>query len=259
MNRVRGRPPGLPFYSQIKPYSRPVNNEGLQLGRPLQDATMIEDVTRPAIESTELCADGEPLDRDITVEKSGEQIALNLKDAAFALGKSMRALERSLSGKWGNKLPDGWTSRKVIVEDREEWQVLPPPGYNLDGLVEHKRSIDYTPVDANGTEQLIETRQLVSKATSKFNFGRPMIELHLLRELASTQKELNEERRAHLEDLRLLAEAQSSMRLLQDRASETAALKAELLAAQKDLISLKDQYQRVLNMPWWKRIFTSNP
>jgi hypothetical protein len=104
------------------------------------------------------------------------------------------------------------------------------------------------------------TRQIISRAASKLAFAaKPMMELHLLRELAATHIELSEERRAHLEDLRLLSEMRASMRLLQDNANETAKLKEELLEAQKDLIALKNQYQQVLNMPWWKRIFTNKP
>lgn len=222
---------------------------------------MIEDVTKPVIEPFELYSDYElSAEPHISVERSGEPpTALNLKDAAFALGKSMRALERSLSGKWGNKLPDGWSAKKIIVDNNEEWQITPPPGFNLDGLIEHNRASGNTIVETNREQPASTTRQILSKAASKLAFAKPMMELHLLRELAATHKELSEERRAHLEDLRLLSELQSSMRLLQVNAAETATLKAELLEAQKDLIALKNQYQEVLNMPWWKRIFVGNP
>lgn len=222
---------------------------------------MIEDVTKPIIEPFELYSDYElSSEPHISVERNGEPpTSLNLKDAAFALGKSMRALERSLSGKWGNKLPDGWSAKKIIVDNNEEWQITPPPGFNLDGLVEHHRSSDNRIVETNREQPVSSTRQILSKAASKLAFAKPMMELHLLRELSATHKELSEERRAHLEDLRLLSELQSSMRLLQVNAVETATLKAELLEAQKDLIALKNQYQEVLNMPWWKRIFVGNP
>jgi len=223
---------------------------------------MIEDATKPVIEPFELYSEYElgPEPR-MSVERNGDQpIVLNLKDAAFALGKSMRALERSLSGKWGNKLPDGWTARKVIVDDNEEWQITPPPGFNLNGLVDrnHHSSEDNI-IETDRQQTPSPARQIISKAASKLAFAKPMVELHLLRELAATHKELSEERRAHLEDLRLLSELQSSMRLLQVNATETANLKSELLEAQKDLIALKNQYQEVLNMPWWKRIFVSKP
>ncbi|MBS2000242.1 MAG: hypothetical protein JST44_01980 [Cyanobacteria bacterium SZAS LIN-5] len=225
---------------------------------------MIEDATKPVIEPFEIYPDYElKAEPQISVERNMEQpVTLNLKDAAFALGKSMRALERSLSGKWGNKLPDGWTARKVIIDDSEEWEITPPLGFNLQALYDHNRETERSVVEANGeTPQSSPstTRQIISKAASKLAFAKPMMELHLLRELAATHKELSEERRAHLEDLRLLSELQSSMRLLKDNAQETAKLKEELIAAQKDLIALKNQYQEVLNMPWWKRIFVGKP
>lgn len=226
---------------------------------------MIEDATKPVIEPFELYAEYElNSESQISVERNGElPVTLNLKDAAFALGKSMRALERSLSGKWGNKLPDGWTARRVIVDNEEEWEITPPPGFNLRALHEHNRESEPEIVEANrepGKENAPSTtRQLLSRAASKFAFAKPMMELHLLRELAATHKELSEERRAHLEDLRLLSELQSSMRLLQDNASQTAKLKEELIGAQRDLIALKNQYEQVLSMPWWKRIFIGKP
>jgi hypothetical protein len=230
---------------------------------------MIEDATKPNIEPFELYDDfnadlSEQYQRSaaancaVSVERSAEPVMLDLKDAAYVLGKSMRALERSLSGKWGNKLPDGWSAKKAIVNENEEWQIMPPVGFNLDGLVEHKRNYAQR-TGENGREQAFwPSRQLITKAATKLAFGKP-IELHLLRELAATHKELSEERRAHLDDLRLLAELQSSMRLLEINAADTANLKADLLEAQKDLISLKNQYQLVLNMPWWKRIFVNKP
>ncbi len=222
---------------------------------------MIEDVTKPVIEPFELYSDFElNAEPYLSVERNGEPpTSLNLKDAAFALGKSMRALERSLSGKWGNKLPDGWSAKKIIVDNNEEWQITPPPGFNLEGLVQHNRPSENKIVESNREQPVSSTRQILSKAASKLAFAKPMMELHLLRELAATHKDLSEERRAHLEDLRLLSELQSSMRLLQVNAVETATLKAELIEAQKDLIALKNQYQEVVNRPWWKRIFVGNP
>jgi hypothetical protein len=216
---------------------------------------MIEDATRPVIEPFELY-DEDDSQPHVCVEPSYESVALDLKDAAYLLGKSMRALERSLSGKWGNKLPDGWSARKIIVNDSEEWQISPPPGFNLDGLSEHKRSQSNRPSESGKEQTFWPSRQVITKAATKLAFGKP-IELQLLRELAATHKELSEERRAHLEDLRLLAELQSSMRLLEVNAADTANLKSELIEAQRDLIALKNQYQKIVSLPWWKRIFVS--
>ncbi|HEY9733824.1 MAG TPA: hypothetical protein V6C89_18080 [Drouetiella sp.] len=216
---------------------------------------MIEDATRPVMESFEMDDDQSAELPEFSMEHSEQPVTLNLKEAAFALGKSMRALERSLTGKWGNKLPDGWTARKAIVDGVEEWQIMPPPGYHIEGLVEQKRSELSKASEVAAREQSIfPSREALTRAASKFSLGKPL-ELQLLRELAATHKELSEERRAHLEDLKTLAELQSSMRLLETKATETATLKAELLAAQKDLIDLRNQYQEVLQTPWWKRIF----
>lgn len=77
----------------------------------------------------------------------------------------------------------------------------------------------------------------------------------LLRELAQCQKELAVERRARLEDLKLINEMQSSMRLLEDHCRETRTLKEELVEAQVLLIEHKKQYQEFLQLPWWKRLF----
>lgn len=79
--------------------------------------------------------------------------------------------------------------------------------------------------------------------------------LHLLRELASAHKELALERQQHLQDLRLLLDLQSSIKLLENNTQQTSLLKTELLEAQKDLIDLKNKYQQLLNRPWWKRLF----
>lgn len=38
--------------------------------------------------------------------------ALTLDEASYILGKSIRAIERSIHGKWGNRLPEGWQAEK---------------------------------------------------------------------------------------------------------------------------------------------------
>ena len=42
--------------------------------------------------------------------------ALTIDEASSILGKSIRALERSIAGKWGNKLPEGWHARKMKID-----------------------------------------------------------------------------------------------------------------------------------------------
>ena len=81
----------------------------------------------------------------------------------------------------------------------------------------------------------------------------------LLRELNNVQKELSEERRMHLEDLRIMSEMQGSMRMLEMKSSQTAMLKDELLDATRTLQEHKRQYQEFLELPWWKRLFRTAP
>ena len=202
---------------------------------------------------------------DLSLERSAQIASLSLKEAALILGKSMRALERSLSGKWGNRLPDGWTARKQIVDGEEQWRVLPPPEFKVDHLLAEIRKnggrslkeefIASFQKDTGGSSQ----RSIWSKGANELVLGRPLEIVQLLRELAIAHKTLAEEQRAHMEDLRLLSEVQSSMRLLQVNATDTAQLKSELLEAQKDLVDLKTSYLELLNMPWWMRIFKKMP
>jgi len=185
-------------------------------------------------------------------------ITLTVRQAAEALGKSLRAVERSLIGKWGNKLPDGWTARKVYTETGVEWRIIPPPGFKVRKL----EGDGETPPERSGLlERLIE-RSGPDWGLSAADDYQPTIVIdrtdeveRLLRELVNAQNELNTERRLHLEDLRLLAELQGSVRLLESKAGETQLLKDELKQAQAEFGKLKDDYLALLNLPWWKRLF----
>ena len=76
---------------------------------------------------------------------------LSIAEAARMLGRSPRAVERSILGRWGNKLPEGWTGRKVRIDGQDEWRVVPPPGFR----VKHSRKA-YSTKDSNepqGAEQ----------------------------------------------------------------------------------------------------------
>ncbi|MBX9668093.1 MAG: hypothetical protein K2X93_10765, partial [Candidatus Obscuribacterales bacterium] len=81
----------------------------------------------------------------------------------------------------------------------------------------------------------------------------------LLRELAEVHKELAVERRARLDDLRLISDMQSSMRLLEMKSSQTSTLKEELALATTTLKEHRLQYQEFLSLPWWKRLFRRLP
>jgi len=189
---------------------------------------------------------------------------LTLKQAAVILGKSLRTLERSILGKWGNKLPDGWTARKVQTEGGSEWRILPPPGFRL-------RQVDPEREDGAFEGETDQGQSIAHHAfgperrswpVERHSVDRPAIIIdrseeveRLLRELLQAQKQVAEERRLRMEDLRLITQLQGSMRLLEVRATETASLKAELATANRELRELKEQYVELLSQPWWKRLF----
>ncbi len=214
-------------------------------------AQAIEDERDEVIEA-------EPVDEDLgpelSVESSHGPEPLSLKEAALILGKSIRALERSLSGKWGNKLPDGWSATRRMVGDKEEWQILPPSDFRYEHILSALRR-----KEKESSMQRIQPEDLLRPLRPQFEPSE-LKEMHgLLRELAHANRELAEQRKVHVEDLRTLLELQSSMRLLEVNAGETAKLKAELLEAQKDLVCLRDQYKQFFGLPWWKRIFKRLP
>ncbi len=219
--------------------------------------------------------------------------ALSLTDAARVLGSSVRALERGIIGKWGKKLPEGWTARKFRISGRDEWRIIPPAGFrvrireNAGSAADYKDTVDEvkdTVMEVKETakffiDRLINSsKQAVKNELLKPESGfqspklpaqsieQPMIVIdrsdeveRLLRELADSQKQLAEERKQHLEDMRLLAQMQNSMRLLEVNAQHTATLKDELALAKDALTEHKRQYQEFLSLPWWKRVFKSSP
>ncbi len=201
---------------------------------------------------------------------------LTLKQAGQVLGKSIRALERSISGRWGNKLPDGWQARKLQTSSGDEWRIIPPPGFRVRQIAAASTTFDTTqqPSEhaAGNAEESTQrfysssfestTRRKLPWRTSQNGFEQPTIVIdrsdeveHLLRELCSTQKALSEERRLHLEDMRMIAQLQGSMRLLETNANENRRVKDELDKAKQELQELKDNYNRLLNLSWWQRLF----
>ena len=295
---------------------------------------------------------------------------LSIDEAASVLGRSSRAVERSILGRWGNRLPEGWTARKVKIDgvDLDQWRVIPPQGFRLKSnrktatLNAEIESEDDKQTDAQdqesptasvqqaktetslkasgeseekadgtdpgpdlknpkqgeatgGTESHSTASPAKGKASHKpkeeeemshkttrdesFTFGplerlfqsasriaqkelasfvnsgrkerheiyKPDMEAttividrsdeveKLLRELADCQRELAQERRARMEDMRLINEMQSSMRLLEVNARETRQIKEDLIDAQTALLEHRKQYQEFLKLPWWKRLF----
>lgn len=200
-------------------------------------------------------------------EKPGESASvppmLTLREAALALGKSLRALERSLLGRWGNRLPEGWTARKISTESGYEWRIIPPLGFNLrydfltDTRTPQPDQIDITKSKAGPPQSSTALKKRITDEATIVIDRTNEVE-HLLRELLQTQKQLSEERRHRLEDVRLITQMQSSMRLLEDKANETKKLKDELACAQQEFAQLKTQYLNLLKLPWWKRLFFSS-
>lgn len=234
--------------------------------------------------------------------------ALSIQEAATILGKSVRSLERSILGKWGNKLPEGWKARRMRIDGVDEWRIIPPPGFRVRHTSMQAPSSQTGSVSSESSQSSSskprrtardEGRRSSSSEAAASNSGglgfgfslekliasagqkaknelvraaefaldeHPTIVIdrsddveRLLRELADTQKELSEQRKMHLQDLRLLAEIQGSMRLLEINASQTSVLKEELELATTALREHKRQYQEFLNLPWWKRLFRSKP
>ena len=290
---------------------------------------------------------------------------LTVDQAASMLGRSARGVERSILGRWGNHLPEGWAARRVRIDGVEEWRIIPPPGFRIkhsrretnrrEGLAEnqaqharqdltqnHIEDVEASPVSASTettpdkqtekqSEKLAEktapksqekkmtpTRnpavaapsslsepfslekflqsagKMAQKELASFGLAVGPVSDHrhrstrsnqneltgiidadiehatividrsdevekLLRELANTQKELAEQRRMHLDDLRLMQEMQRSMLLLEVNAKETGELKQDLTYAQQALKEHRSQYQAFLALPWYKRLFRKTP
>lgn len=246
--------------------------------------------------------------------------ALTIDEASSILGKSIRSIERSIQGRWGNKLPEGWQARKMKIDGESEWRIIPPPGFRIrhtsslwgdtKNNTEEEESTSYDAQDVkevaseestalsyeepkddeteNGTglklpgfgfslenffttagnraKTEIARAGMAGMGSSNSELEHPTIVIdrsddveRLLRELANTQKELSEERRLHMQDMKLIAELQGSMRLLEDHASQTSIMKKELVEAQEALIQHKKQYEAYLALPWWRKLFKKAP
>jgi hypothetical protein len=286
---------------------------------------------------------------------------LTVDQAASMLGRSTRGVERSILGRWGNHLPEGWAARRVRIDGVEEWRIIPPPGFRIkhsrretnrrearaENQNQHQREelgenhiqdVEVSPLSGAAettrdtqAEKLAENtatksqerkmaptpkpavaapssqnepfslekflqsagkmaqKELASfglavgpvneprrhRATRSNNELSGIIDADiehatividrsdevekLLRELANTQKELAEQRRMHLDDLRLMQEMQRSMLLLEVNAKETGELKQDLSYAQQALKEHRSQYQAFLALPWYKRLFRKTP
>ena len=214
---------------------------------------------------------------------------LTFTQAAQLLGMTLRSLERSVMGKWGNKLPDGWAARKMKTQAGDEWRILPPPGFR----VKMNAAPSATDGDTTYESELMEEQPLpppaeparvaeqqprpASDPLSYYNKRRqqnqnwrperhtldtPTIVIdrteeveHLLRELLSAKSALAEERRLHMEDLRMITQMQGSMRLLEVNAADQARTRQELDSAKQELNDWKEKYNQLMSRPWWRRLF----
>ncbi len=192
--------------------------------------------------------------------------ALTLQQAAAILGKSLRSLERSILGRWGNKLPEGWSARQVDLDGRNEWRIIPPANFRLRSSSSEEPKTSFIEDVGDELIRKLFADRRKSALPQTLISDNPTIVIdrsddveRLLRELLQTQKQLSEERRLRMEDLRLITQMQGSMRLLEDRASQTALLKAELDTARLEMTQLKQQYEELAKLPWYKRIFRGTP
>jgi hypothetical protein len=236
---------------------------------------------------------------------------LTLHQAAGILGMTLRSLERSIRGRWGSKLPDGWLARKMKTSQGDEWRILPPPGFR----VKMQAATEYDTIDETETELVDDysikavaefagadtgsaaqtpsaapnggaaaPTGLFNSAANLFNkrpsssapaqrprqpwrpdrhsLDQPTIVIdrteeveHLLRELVTTKGALAEERRVHLEDVRMITQLQSSMRLLEVNAADQAKLKSELEQTRQELMQWQQKYVELSSRPWWQRVF----
>jgi hypothetical protein len=295
---------------------------------------------------------------------------LTIEEAASMLGRSVRGVERSIVGRWGNKLPEGWQARRVRMDGQDEWRIVPPPGFRVkhskkldpaarealarfqqeqkkQDLVEakekalqealeeayaksplgtdfdddskaafnadpaahqdsskvsnagsnpHNSEYDYINEDRDVTSKTAEAQsgfsleklfqsasQLAQKELASLGLNvknQLMVDSQnhaagldvehtividrsdevekLLRELANVQKELSEERRQHMEDMRLMSQMQNNMRLLEVNATQTSELREDLQMAQKLLVEHKKQYRLTWLFPGGKKSSRAN-
>lgn len=221
----------------------------------------------------EECA--ETISDEITEEELARP-ALTIKEASYLLGRSVRALERSILGRWGNKLPDGWIAKKIRIDGNDEWRVIPPDSFKVRHRAKDEdtgREIEGDDLIPNLLEEALNIALPSTKPKESFVIKHAEDGLEnqtiiidrseeveqLLKELVKVHKALADETRQHVEDLRMLNEMTNSMRLLETNQHNNQILKDELLNAQKDLVAFKHQYEEFLALPWWKRLFRRFP
>lgn len=213
---------------------------------------------------------------DLMTEEELARPALTIKEASSLLGRSVRALERSILGRWGNKLPDGWIAKKIRIDGNDEWRVIPPDSFKVRHRSKDEEQARETEGDdliPNLLEEALNLALPNSKPKEAFVvkpsedglenqtiiIDRSEEVEQLLKELVKVHKALADETRQHVEDLRMLNEMTNSMRLLETNQHNNQMLKDELVSAQREMVAFKQQYEAYLSLPWWKRLFRSFP
>lgn len=207
---------------------------------------------------------------------------LTMNQAAGLLGMTLRSIERSLAGRWGSKLPDGWLARKIKTSGGDEWRILPPPGFRVkltggttcdttdtsETMSEPPNQAPAPPISGSFAPPPPEAQSYYTNAKRKqpwrperHTLDQPTIVIdrseeieHLLKELVSAKSALAEERRLHLEDLRVISQLQGSLRLLEVHSVEQARVKTELEAAKNELTEWKEKYNQLISKPWWRKL-----
>lgn len=191
---------------------------------------------------------------DCSADKHKSVTELSLEEAAAVLGKSVKAMERSLAGRWGNRLPDGWSARKVKTGSGVEWRLCPPANLQWNSIHDKQAAA----ADGAGWMPLAGNRALIKYQESDFNQSIVIERGHeiegLLKELLVAHKSLAEERKLHLDDLQKLSELQSRLLLIEADVAQKEKIKVQLVAAEAELARIKSEYEVFLQSPWWKRL-----
>lgn len=114
---------------------------------------------------------------------------LSIEQAARMLGRSTRAVERSIMGRWGNQLPEGWSARRVRIDEITEWRIVPPPGFRIkhnrrdqgreEGDVLAKtviEDVEVSPLDDARTDNSLTENARTESATEKARTARKRAE-----------------------------------------------------------------------------------
>lgn len=187
-------------------------------------------------------------------EKDNPAVELSVEEAAAVLGKSVKAMERSLLGRWGNRLPEGWSASKIKTGSGHEWRLRPPAGFQWRSLANNNKQ-DHQ-AEGLAWVPLAGNRALIKYEEADFNQSLVVErgQEGLLKELLAAHRSLAEERKSHLDDLQRLSDVQSQLLLIEADRAEKEKVKMQLAAAEAEAARIKNEYEAFLQAPWWKRL-----